>query len=92
MLPPHGGIGGNSRPTLLRLACLVQVFGDGTILKKTGFGGERDAVAEISEAVTYVSDMEYLLDRKSPTLIPTGTQTACPSGEARWGEASDDGP
>ena len=81
-LPPHGGLGlgeGGSgrRPPSLRLACQVQVFGDVTVVKRTGFWGQRDAIADVSEAVTYLGDLEYVLDRKSPPapVVPNGTSS-----------------
>ena len=76
-LPPHGGglgEGGGGRTHSLRLACQVRVFGDITVVKRTGFWGQRDAIAEVSEAVTYFGDLEYVLDRKSPApVVPNGT-------------------
>ena len=66
--PPHGG----SQSSALRLACQVQVLGDITITKRTGFWGQHGSIADISEAQTYFGELEYLLDRKSPNM-PTGT-------------------
>ena len=80
-LPPHGGLslgeGGLGRLPSLRLACQVRVFGDVTVVKRTGFWGQRDAIADVSEAVTYFGDLEYVLDRKSPPapVIPNGTSS-----------------
>jgi ferredoxin len=67
-LPPHGG----SQSSLLRLACQVQVLGDITITKRTGFWGQHGAIADLSEAQTYFGELEYMLDRKSPGM-PTGS-------------------
>ena len=68
-LPPHN-FRGDESPTL-RLACQIQVIGDVSVTKRTGFWGQRDSVAQVSEAVTYFGDLEYALDRKSPSLVPT---------------------
>lgn len=55
---------GDESPTL-RLACQIQVIEDVSVTKRTEFWGQRDSVAQVSEAVTYFRDLEYALDRKS---------------------------
>lgn len=63
--PPHGSP--NQSPNL-RLACQVQVLGDITVRKKTGFWGQgtTDELAEEYEAELWFGDLEYILDDKSP--------------------------
>lgn len=58
--PPHGD---NKK---LRLACQIQVRGDLQVLKRTGFWGQHQDVAEPSAPEKYFGDFEYLLDNKSP--------------------------
>lgn len=60
--PPHN-FHSNSK---LRLACQIQVRGDIQVLKRTGFWGQKDALAVPSEPKAYFGDLEYLLDNKSP--------------------------
>lgn len=62
--PPHGGE--NQSPNL-RLACQVQVRGNVVVSKRTGFWGQYNELAKASEAETYFGDLEFVLDRKSPS-------------------------
>lgn len=62
--PPHGGE--NQSPNL-RLACQVQIRGNVVVTKRTGFWGQYDEMAEPSEAEMYFGELEFVLDRKSPT-------------------------
>jgi hypothetical protein len=64
-LPPHGGA---SQSPSLRLACQVQIRGDVVVTKRTGFWGQHENVAETSTAETYFGDLEFVLDRKSPSV------------------------
>jgi ferredoxin len=66
--PPHGGA--NQSPNL-RLACQVQIRGDIVVTKRTGFWGQYDSVAEASKAETYFGNLEFVLDRKSPSVPST---------------------
>ena len=61
-LPPHG-----SQSSKLRLACQVQVRGDVTVTKRTGFWGQYADLAEKSEPETYFGDLEFVLDTRSPS-------------------------
>ena len=62
--PPHGGA--NQSPNL-RLACQIQIRGNVTVTKRTGFWGQYEELANKSEAETYFGDLEFALDRKSPS-------------------------
>lgn len=64
VFPPHGGE--NQSPNL-RLACQVQVRGNVVVSKRTGFWGQYNELAKASEAETYFGDLEFVLDRKSPS-------------------------
>jgi hypothetical protein len=66
--PPHGGA--NQSPKL-RLACQVQIRGDVGVTKRTGFWGQHEKVAEASKAKTYLGDLEFVLDHKSPSVPST---------------------
>jgi ferredoxin len=61
--PPHGGDGQSPK---LRLACQVQVHGDITVTKRTGFWGQYDELATKSDPETYFGDLEFVLDQRSP--------------------------
>ena len=63
-LPPHGGSGSSS--SSLRLACQVQVQGDMTVTKRTGFWGQYNEVAVGSMPTAPFGELEFLLDDKSP--------------------------
>lgn len=65
--PPHGGAGsGDASSTSLRLACQVQVQGDITVTKRTGFWGQYNEVAVGSVPTQPFGEFEFLLDDKSP--------------------------
>jgi ferredoxin len=61
--PPHGG---ENQSPKLRLACQVQVHGDITVTKRTGFWGQYDELAKKSDPETYFGDLEFVLDKRSP--------------------------
>eukprot|EP00542_Grammatophora_oceanica_P020093 CAMPEP_0194029740 /NCGR_PEP_ID=MMETSP0009_2-20130614/3404_1 /TAXON_ID=210454 /ORGANISM="Grammatophora oceanica, Strain CCMP 410" /LENGTH=202 /DNA_ID=CAMNT_0038669507 /DNA_START=41 /DNA_END=649 /DNA_ORIENTATION=- len=63
-LPPHGG---PSQSPHLRLACQIQVKGDLIVTKRTGFWGQYEQQAERSPMKTYFGELEFVMDRKSPT-------------------------
>lgn len=67
-LPPHN-FRGDESPSL-RLACQIQIIEDVSVTKRNGFWGQRDTIAQASKAVTYFGDLEYVLDRKSPSSVP----------------------
>lgn len=58
--PPHNS------DSPLRLACQVQVRGDLHVVKRTGFWGQKDEIAEVSEPSQPFGELEFLLDNKSP--------------------------
>ena len=60
-LPPHSRQ--KKHNSKLRLACQVQVRGDLTVTKRTGFWGQGEGIAPTSEATTYFGELEYVLDR-----------------------------
>ena len=60
--PGHG----SSKETL-RLACQVQVTGDLTVRKYTGFWGQYEVLAPCSVPTLPFGKLEYLLDTKSPS-------------------------
>ena len=62
--PPHGG--SDSSSSSLRLACQVQVQGDITVTKRTGFWGQYNEVAVGSMPTAPFGELEFLLDDKSP--------------------------
>jgi ferredoxin len=62
--PPHGG-SSLSSPSL-RLACQVQVRGDIQVMKRTGFWGQYDDLADGSIPSQPFGELEFLLDDKSP--------------------------
>ena len=54
--------------TALRLACQLQVCNDLRVRKGTGFWGQRvEELAGFSQATKPFGDLEYLLDRQSPS-------------------------
>lgn len=62
--PPHTS---PDQSPLLRLACQVQVKGDINVTKRNGFWGQGKELGKSGEdCQTYVGDLEYLLDSKSP--------------------------
>ena len=66
-LPPHNN--SSSSSSSLRLACQVQVKGDLTVTKRTGFWGQNtdeSSIAEGSVPTKPFGEWEFLLDRKSP--------------------------
>jgi len=71
-LPPH-----NSNKDNLRLACQVAVVrGDLTVIKRTGFWGQKtDAIAEPSVPTNkpfFGEHLEYPLDRRAETSLDDG--------------------
>lgn len=61
-LPPHSSSTSKNK----RLACQIQVRGDMTVTKYTGFWGQHGEVAEKSEADTFAGELEFLFDNRSP--------------------------
>ena len=63
--PPHGS---KDQSSHLRLACQVQINGDVTVKKRTGFWGQdtTNQLAEEYESQLWFGDYEYILDDKSP--------------------------
>jgi ferredoxin len=61
-LPPHSFHDNNK----LRLACQIQIHQNVSVVKRTGFWGQRDQVAMPSAPRRYFGEFEYLLDNKSP--------------------------
>ena len=63
--PPHGS---DDQSPHLRLACHVQVKGDITVRKRTGFWGQdSEGLAEEYEPQLWFGELEYILDDKSPS-------------------------
>ena len=65
--PPHNSA---SQAPNLRLACQVQICDDVTVVKRDGFWGQGENLAEEFDANLYFGDLEYVLDNLSP---PTKT-------------------
>jgi ferredoxin len=63
--PPHDPA---SQASNLRLACQVQVCGDATVVKRNGFWGQGEDLAEEFDANLYFGDLEYILDDRSPSI------------------------
>ena len=89
-LPPHTG------KRSLRLACQVQVNSDLVVTKREGGWGQGEelAAARNDDRVSYLGDLEFILDRTSPPAAACpacdGTQLVqCPLCLER---AADDGP
>jgi len=62
--PPHGS---SDQSSNLRLACQMQVNGDISVQKRTGFWGQDTGdLAEEFESELWFGDLEYILDDKSP--------------------------
>jgi hypothetical protein len=61
-IPPHNF----HNNTKLRLACQFQIKSDVQILKRTGFWGHKDTVANPSTPQLFFGDLEYILDTQSP--------------------------
>ncbi len=63
--PPHGS---EEQSPHLRLACQVQVQGDISVRKRTGFWGQDSkGLAEEFEPQLWFGELEYILDDKSPS-------------------------
>ena len=62
--PPHDPA---SQPSNLRLACQVQICGDVNVVKRNGFWGQGEDLAEGFDANLYFGDLEYILDNRSPS-------------------------
>ena len=78
-LPPHTG------RKSLRLACQISVQSDLTVTKREGGWGQGEelAPARTDDKVSYLGDLEFILDRTSPPAAPCpaceGTQLVqCP--------------
>ncbi|CAB9497478.1 Ferredoxin [Seminavis robusta] len=63
-LPPHN----LHNNTKLRLACQIQIRENITVLKRTGFWGQKSKLAVPSTPQRYFGELEYLMDTKSPPL------------------------
>ena len=65
--PPHGS---NYQSPNLRLACQVQVRGDISVTKRSGFWGQASdgQLAERNDAKLYFGNLEYVMDNKSPEI------------------------
>lgn len=63
--PPHGS---EDQSPNLRLACQVQVEGDITVKKRTGFWGQDTDgnLADEYDAELWFGELEFILDDKSP--------------------------
>ena len=67
-VPPHNFHSESNQR--LRLACQIQVHGDVTVLKRTGFWGQQELIqSDLSIPTKPFGDLEYILDRKSPAAI-----------------------
>jgi ferredoxin len=63
--PPHGS---SDQSSNLRLACQIQVNGDVSVKKRTGFWGQDTGdLAEEFESELWFGDLEYIMDDKSPS-------------------------
>jgi ferredoxin len=63
--PPHGS---PDQSVNLRLACQLQVLGDVTVRKKSGFWGQDSKdLADDYDAKLYFGNLEFILDNKSPS-------------------------
>ena len=63
--PPHGS---SDQSSNLRLACQIQVNGDISVKKRTGFWGQDTGdLAEEFESELWFGDLEYIMDDKSPS-------------------------
>jgi len=63
--PPHGS---SDQSSNLRLACQIQVNGDISVKKRTGFWGQDTGdLAKEFESELWFGDLEYIMDDKSPS-------------------------
>ena len=67
-VPPHNFHSESNQS--LRLACQIQVHGDVTVQKRTGFWGQQASIqSDLSIPTKPFGDLEYILDRKSPAAL-----------------------